>query len=65
MDTTYTVLIIAAVIIFFMAGREIANWYFKINDRIKLQNDQIKLQQETNTLLRAIGKKLTPEEEKK
>lgn len=50
--------IIAAFLVF-MALREVTNWYFKINDRIKLMNDQIKLQQETNSLLRAMGKYFT------
>lgn len=39
-----------AAFLVFMALREVANWYFKINDRIKLQ-------QETNELLKKLLEK--------
>jgi len=47
MSDTILIIILIIVIIIFLVGREIANWYFKINDRIKLQ-------QETNELLKKL-----------
>ncbi len=47
MDTTQIVILVFVVVTVFMAGREIFNWYFKINERIKLQ-------QETNELLKKL-----------
>ena len=64
MDTEEIWALIIFGIVLYLVLRDVFCWYYKINERIKLQNDQIKLQQETNILLMAIGKKLFPEEEK-
>ena len=50
-DPLFIVGILLAVFMLFMAGREIANWYFKINRRVELQ-------EETNRLLQKISDSL-------
>ena len=47
---------VGLVILIFIIGQSLTLWYFKITERIKLQNDQIELQRQTNDLLRSILK---------
>lgn len=47
MSDTIILIILIIVIVIFLVGREIANWYLKINIRIKLQ-------EETNELLKKL-----------
>jgi hypothetical protein len=54
MDTAllYVVSFLAVIIVLFLICREIVNWYWKVNERITLQ-------QETNQLLRVISNQLS------
>ena len=49
-------LILLAVVVVFLLIREVLCWYWKINARIELQEEQIKLQKETLKLLEKITK---------
>jgi len=57
------VLILLVVVIVFLLIREVLCWYWKINTRIELQEEQIKLQKEILNLLEKITKNKDEESE--
>ena len=59
MQTVTIITVVILAICFFLLGRDLTCWYFKINDKIKLQNEQIKLQKENFQMLRMIHQELT------
>ena len=57
----YLLIFITVIVVIFLILREVMCWYWKINQNLHLQEEQIKLQKETITLLEKLLKISTKE----
>lgn len=63
----WLIAVIVLLVILFLIFRDMVCWYWKINERITLQKQQIELSKETNELLMTIinrSRKPQPEQTK-